>query len=322
MMKSSYFRSMAILLLLCLCITTGWSQGTSGKHVSISTRYAGEYLDDSTTQGPAPGDIAMQILLQDNGISARVVPDKTFYDLAADTYVLTTTGEDRNIDMAILSGSSGSGDVPDVAPLFAKGIPIMMGEHVCLAEEVKPGSIKMYMGTSEAHKDLLSNDLRKVKLVNKDHPITKGIKTDAEGWVQIFRDPFPNEGFFKAWEATTPKDNVALEGLYQNRVALGLKTAAAEGTVILAEIPAELAPAEDMVSCFAVLDKGAKLADGTVSKSRLVHWMTNEEGSGGPHRNFLALNAVGRTLFVRACQWAMGMEPTAQVADFSLYENE
>ena len=47
--------------------------------------------------------------------------------------------------------------------------------------------------------------------------------------------------------------------------------------------------------------------------------MTNEEGSGGPHRNFLALNAVGRQLFVRAAKWAMGLDAEAPVSDFSLY---
>ena len=321
-MKTNCSRNWIILLLLCSCVMTGWSQGTTKKHVTISTRYAGEYIDANSTQGPAPGDIAMQILLQDNGISARVVTDKNFYDLSGDRYFLTDTSEEVNVDLAVLSGSSGSGDVPDVKELFNKGIAILMGEHVCLAQEDKPGSIKMYKGTADAHKDFLNNEIRKIKIVNKDHPITRGIKTDADGWVQVFRDPFPNEGLFKDWVKTDPKDTVANEGLYQNRLALGLKTAAAPGTVILAEIPAELAPAPDVVVCLAVLDKGTKLADDTVSKSRLIHWMTNEEGSGGPHRNFLALNAVGRTLFVRSCQWAMGLEPSAEITDFSLYEKE
>lgn len=297
-----------------------WGQGTTGKHVSITTRYAGEYTADGNTQGPAPGDIAMQILLQDNGFSARVVPDQSFYDLLSDLWIDTDTGEEHAVDLAILSGSSGSGDVPSTQTLFDKGIGIMMGEHVCLAQEDKPGSIKMYEGTSAAHKDLRNFDIRKIQIVNKDHPITKGIETDADGFVQVFRDPYPAEGVFSAWFNTSPKQIVAKDGLYENRVALGLETAAAPGTVILAKIPVEFAPSEGMVVCLAVVDKGGKLADGTASPSRLVHWISNEEGSGGPHRNFLALNSVGRTLFVRACRWAAGLENVTEVVNSSLYE--
>jgi len=312
-----------ILVVLMGLVMSGagvvWAQGTTGKHVTITTRYASEYLDDNTTQGPAPGDIAMQILLQDNGVSARVVPDKTFYDLFGDLWIDNDTGEEHAIDLAVLSGSSGSGDVPAVQTLFTKGIGIVMGEHVCIAEEAKPGSIKMYKGTSTGHGELLNNQIRKIKIVNKDHPITQGITTDAEGYVQVFRDPYPSEGLFTKWLNTSPKQIIP-DGLYQNRIALGPKADAAPGTVILAEIPVEFAPSEGMVVCLAVLDKGGKLADGTVSTSRLVHWMTIEEGSGGPHRNFLALNAVGRTLFVRACRWAMGLENVTEVVNSSLYD--
>lgn len=316
-------KSVILIALVCLIMSgvgTVWGQGTVGKHVTITTRYAGEYLDDSTTQGIAPGDVAMQILLQDNGVSARVVPDKTFYDLFGDLWIDTDTGEEFPVDLAILSGSSGSGDVPSVSTLFEKGIGIMMGEHVCIAQEDKPGSIKMYEGTSEAHKDLRTSDIRKIKIVNKEHPITQGIETDADGFIQVFHDPYPNEGVFTGWFNSSPKQIVAKDGLYENRLTLGAKSLAAPGTVILAEIPVEFAPSEDMVVCLAVLDKGSKLADGTVSTSRLVQWITNEEGSGGPHRNFLALNAVGRTLFVRACRWAMGLENVTAVVNSSLYE--
>lgn len=68
----------------CLMSEIGSTQGFVGKHVTISTRAAGEYTAPGNTQGPAPGDIAMQILLQDNGISARVVPDQLFYDVLGD----------------------------------------------------------------------------------------------------------------------------------------------------------------------------------------------------------------------------------------------
>ena len=292
------------------------------KHVTISTRYAGEYSlnIDSNTQGPAPGDVAMQILLQDNGFSARVVPDTLFYETFGDSFANTETGDEVNVDLVILSGSSGSSDVPDVAPLFEKGIPIMMGEHVCLAERTdRPGSIKMYMG-NDSHTDLRTSDIRMIKIVNKEHPITQGIETDADGWVQVFRDPYPNEGVFEGWVGTEPGQIVAMGGLYENRVCLGQVSLKADGTEILAEIDPALASSPDMVACLAVLDQGAALADGTASNSRLVHWITNEEGSGGPHRNFLALNKTGRELFVRACRWAMGLDPHVEVVNFSLYD--
>ncbi|MBI1390208.1 MAG: hypothetical protein GC154_17345 [bacterium] len=297
-----------------------WPQGTTGKHATISTRWVGEYSEEANTQGPAPGDIAMQILLQDNGVSARVVPDKFFYDLLGDFWLDNSTGEEHSIDLAILSGSSSSGDVPSTAELFAKGVPIMMGEHVCLAQEGRPGDIKMYIGGGEAHKDLRTNEIRQIKIVNKDHPITQGIQTDAEGWVQVFHDPYPGEGLFNGWLDTAPKQIIAKEGLYENRIALGSKSHKAPGTVILAEVSAEMAGSDDLVVCLAVLDKGAKLADGTTSPCRLVHWISNEEGSGGPHRNFLALNSVGRTLFVRACRWAMELEDVTAVVHSSLYD--
>ncbi len=302
---------------------TVWAQDEEEmvKHVTISTRNVGEYFPnlDNNTQGPAPGDVAMQILLQNNGISARVVPDNLFYDVFGDTYVNNETGEEVNIDLAILSGSSGSSDVPDVGPLFEKGIPIMMGEHVCLAERSdRPGSIKMYLG-DDSHTDLRTTEIRRIRIVNNDHPITQGIETDADGWVQVFRDPAPGEGVFEGWVDTQPKQIIPRGGLYDNRVCLGQLSLKADGTEVLAEIDPEIAPDPDMVVCLAVLDQGAELADGTASNSRLVHWLTNEEGSGGPHRNFMALNETGRLLFVRACRWAMGMEVDTPVNDYPLY---
>lgn len=312
-----------MLTALALVASSGWTQGTTGKHVTITTRAAGEYALDFTanTQGAAPGDIAMQILLQDNGISARVVPDKSFYDPAVlgDVWDDIDTGEAHKADLVILSGSSGSSDVPDVQPLFQQEIPIMMGEHVCLAEEGRPGSIKMYKGTSTGHGELENSEIRKIKIVNKDHPITQGIATDAEGFVQVFRDPFPSEGLFTGWFNTVPKQIIAKDGLYENRIPLGPVADKADGTVILAEIPVEFAPAEGMTVCLAVVEKGGLLADGTAAPARMVHWLTNEEGSGGPHRNFLALNETGRTLFIRACRWAMGMQDVSAVVNSSLY---
>ncbi len=310
-----------VIVVICaagLCASFGWAQGTTEKHVTISTRSPGEYSlnIDSNTQGPAPGDIAMQILLQDNGVSARVVPDVLFYDVFGESYE-DEAGEIVPVDLVILSGSSGSSDVPDVSQLFELNIPIVMGEHVCLAQEDKPGSIKMYQ--NGAHTDFRTTDIRMIRIVNTDHPITQGIETDADGFVQVFRDPFPNEGVFNGWMSTQPQKIVANEGLYDNRVCLADPAQKAPGTVVLAEVPPEFAPSPEMTACLAVIEEGAELADGSTAPARMVHWLTNEEGSGGPHRNFLALNQTGRELFVRACRWAMGLEPATDVVDFSIH---
>lgn len=316
-------RSMAVLLIAGALGPFAVAQEEERlKHVTISTRSAGEYAlnIDANTQGAAVGDVAMQILLQDNGFSARMVPDTLFYDVFGDSYEDNATGETVPVDLAILSGSSGSSDVPDVAPLFEAGIPIMMGEHVTLAErEDRRGSIKMYKG-NDSHTDLRTPDIRRIRIVNREHPITQGIETDADGFVQVFRDPFPNEGVFEGWLDTNPGNHVAMGGLYENRVCLGQISQKADGVTILAEIDPEFASDPDMAACLAVVDEGGILADGTPSPMRMVHWMTNEEGSGGPHRNFLALNRTGRELFVRAARWAMGLDPAAGVVDFSLHE--
>jgi hypothetical protein len=310
------FVFMVVFWGLAIGLQSGWAQGTVGKQVTITTRTAGEYSVDlnANTQGPAPGDVAMEILLQDNGISTRVVPDKLFYDITggADVWLKADTGEEVPVNLVIFSGSGGSSDVPDVNPIFEKKIPMLMGEHVCLAQEAKPGSIKMYKGAAEGHKDFRDNAIRKIKIVNKDHPITKGIPTDADGFVQVFRDPFPNEGLFTKW---LDKGSFVADGLYENRVALGSVANKADGTVILAEIDL----ADDIRVCLAVVDQGGVLADGTKSPCRLVHWITNEEGSGGPRRDFMALNKTGRELFVRAVRWALGMEPGTPVVDFFEY---
>jgi len=61
-------------------------------------------------------------------------------------------------------------------------------------------------------------------------------------------------------------------------------------------------------SCFAVAEEGGFLANGEQATARMVHMFTNENGSGGSRRVFLALTEWGRLLFVRAAKWAMGEE--------------
>ena len=53
-MKRNLVNAAIVGLLLC-CAGTIWAQGTAEKHVTISTRWRGEYSEDANTQGPAPG---------------------------------------------------------------------------------------------------------------------------------------------------------------------------------------------------------------------------------------------------------------------------
>jgi len=84
------------------------------------------------------------------------------------------------------------------------------------------------------------------------------------------------------------------------------KAAAAPGTTVLGVLDG----AEDR-ACFAVADVGGILANGNTVSNRFVHMFTNENGSGGSRRVFLALTDIGRVLFLRAAKWAMGetLEP-------------
>lgn len=77
----------------------------------------------------------------------------------------------------------------------------------------------------------------------------------------------------------------------------------AEGTTVLGVLDG----AEDRV-CFAVVEVEGMLANGLTAEARMVHIFTNEQGSGGSRRVFLALTGWGRLLFVRAAKWAMGEE--------------
>jgi hypothetical protein len=74
-------------------------------------------------------------------------------------------------------------------------------------------------------------------------------------------------------------------------------------------------------ACFATADVGAQLADYTTTDpdhpwsiafgdnkahQRLVHWLINEQGSGGSRRCFNSLTDIGRVIFIRTVKWALG----------------
>jgi len=264
-------------------------------------------------EGPTAGDMAMVILLQNAGYRGKLVPDVNLPDSIAD---LEARGD--TLELVILSGSSSSGDVQAVPA----GVAAMMGEHVTLQNSSRTGYIPFYTDNGQsADSNRWSQDASKtqyIKIVNTTHPITQGIQTDANGMVKILRDPYPTEDAYcrpdPAVDSTTPyKKN------YEFAWPQEPISAAAPGLTVLA-----VNPFDESLAVFAVLDKGATMANGQAASARYVHIFVNDNGSGGTRRRFIALNETGRLLFVRAAQWALGdplssFPPTAEVENWDLY---
>ena len=148
----------------------------------------------------------------------------------------------------------------------------------------------MYQGQSSG--DSSAENAKYMKIVNPNHPITQGIPTDADGLVKVWRDKSPME------DSHVPvggKSNYLATWCHQ------LRTEAAPGTVVLGVIGGQ-----EEKSCFAVVDAGGALADGQVANTRKVHIFMNGGGSGDSRRTFSALTEIGKVLFLRAAQWAMG----------------
>jgi hypothetical protein len=275
----------------------------SGGVIMIATRknqdtaYSTEHSSEEKGPGLVTvGDVAMAALLGDNGYSCRLLLDALLNaNLGGNPGLyLTPTDENMKIDMVIWSGSSSSADVP--AP--PEGVPLMMGEHVTLGNRTdRLGSIFMYNGQNSSDPNESSTPVaasKYMKVVAPNHPIMQGIPVDAQGRVKIFREPYPGE---ESHVPTGGKRN------FEYRWCTQVVADAAPGTTVLGVLDG----AEDR-ACFAVAEKGGVLANGLAAGARMVHLFTNENGSGGSRRVFLALTPWGRLLFVRAAQWALGEE--------------
>jgi len=191
----------------------------------------------------------------------------------------------------IMSGSGASADTPPPPP----GIPLMMGEHVCLGNNAgRVGSIYMYNGTSSSDPNEGNGATKYMKVIAPDHPILKGIPLDDQGRIKIFREQYPEE------ELNVP---VGGKKNFEYRWCTQLAADAAPATTVLGVLDGT-----EERACFAVAEAGGLLANSELATARLVHMFTNEQGSGGSRRVFLALTSWGRVLFVRAAKWAMGEE--------------
>lgn len=278
---------------LSLAITAGTIQETAGGVILISTRKnicMDQGADNFDEKGPGmttPGDVAMGTLLGNYGYSSRVILDVLLEDPA----YFDPANTDFRPSLVIWSGSSSSADVPSPPP----GVPLLMGEHVTLGNnEGRKGSIFMYNGTQSSDPNETTPASKYMKIIDPTHPIVAGIPTDSQGRVKIFREAYPEE------EANVPPGG---KKNYEYRWCTQVVADKAAGTKVLAVLDG----AEER-SVLAVVDMGATLANNQPASARMVHMFTNENGSGGSRRVFLALTELGQIIFVRAAKWAMGEE--------------
>ena len=249
----------------------------------------------------SPGDVAMAELLGDYGYSTRVTISREVFLGATNPYTgmeadpqtyLFPINSDFNASLIIQSGSGSSSYAP---PLASFGVPIMSGEHACLSNRNKPGSIFMYTNGGDSNDDYGPPNggtaSQYMKVLHPEHPIMQGIPL-AEGLVKVIRDPYPEESAhiptagYVNWEYDYPVQFV---------------TNAAPATTVLGVV----ANHPDL-ACFAVADVGLLLSNGETNKARLVHYFVCEGGSKDTRRCFNALSDMGRVIFVRAAKWAMG----------------
>src|SRR5438552_1133587 len=140
-------------LALVLTVTSQFvTLGATNGVILISTRKAQDLtygVDAYDQKGPgqvSQGDVAMQELLGDNGYSGRLVMDAQLGDTAVNDSYLNPADTNFAPVLIIVSGSSGSADVPRT---LDKGVPVMMGEHSCLADQanfVDTSDLFMYSG--------------------------------------------------------------------------------------------------------------------------------------------------------------------------------
>ena len=302
--------------------------------------------DSNLKSGPgqtSPGDVAMGALLGDHGYVTRYIIDAELNPTQVNP--LTTLAGDQNFylfpsdplfeaSLVINSGTSGSADIG--AP-NTSGIPIIMGEHSCISDVIRPSKNSLYMYSGTGSDDVKndepgqggSNQFMKVLLPN--HPIMQGIPLLPDGTVKIFRDPYSEEGgaagFAGPLGAHTPAGG---KRNYEYAWTAINASQAAPGTQVIGTLPAPF----DGRAVFATADIGAQLANYTTgdpghqwsiafgdnkAHQRLVHWMVNDQGSGGSRRCFNSLTEVGRLIFIRTVKWALG-EPLAPVQTFKVLD--
>jgi hypothetical protein len=291
--------------------------------------------DDNRDPGDfTPGDAAMAELLQDNGYTTRMVPEKVLsytsqfggptLDWLGNPIdplqyynggILPTGGSggasSNVLYSAMLVIVSGSGSSADMPPPNTNRIPIIMGEHSCFGDNTTSpprdhSEIFLYGNKNSGNLTLGNNPGLYMTVVDPTHPIMQGIPLDEQGRVKIYRDPYPEENLHSA---TSSKPNYEIAWTY---VDCGEgKSVPAGGLTILGRLSSNT-----NYVVFAVMEAGGALADTgdsasawfgyTTAPSRLVQLFNNEGGSGNTRRGFNCLTDIGRVIFQRTCKWAMG----------------
>ncbi|MBW7939423.1 MAG: hypothetical protein H3C63_11640 [Candidatus Omnitrophica bacterium] len=306
-MKHATVIALVVLLLIPIM---AMAQPDPRGQILVSTRNKSIYAVPPT-ESVSPGDMGALILLQNAGYRGKLYADAYMPD---EYTAAEVTGD--TIELVYLSGSSSSSDVQAVP----EGVPVLMGEHVTLANPARAGTIPFYAeGTSTGDTNRWGQDstglTQYMKLVNTSHPITQGIQTDANGLVRILRDPYPNED---AYSRPDPLVSGSWKKNYEYAWPGADIAGKASGLTVLG-----VSPLDETRVVFAVLEQGATMANGQPASARYVHIHVNENGSGGTMRRFLGMNETGRLLFLRAAQWAMG-DPLSQpgaseVENWNLY---
>jgi hypothetical protein len=332
--KAAYTNSNGTVITNGTIIVTTRAAGDG--HFFLQSSSTIDDMDDNRGPGYSPGDSAMCELLQDNGYSTKLVPDKALcytgypwgaaacmnvYGAANDPQVYydghagpANSGLAYNeLLSAMLVVISGSGSSSDVALPNTNGIPIICGENAVIGASdtgVPANShaeLFFYSHKTTSNKTSPTTDGLYMKVVNTNHPIMKGIPLDAQGRVKIFRDPYPNENAHVLTPGGLPNYQISWTCAATNSGA----SVPAPGLNVLGV----LANDNNQV-VFAVIDRGGVLADTTqdplspwygytTAPARMVHFFVNEQGSSNSRRCFNALTVWGRILFLRACKWAM-----------------
>ncbi|MEO6034854.1 MAG: hypothetical protein ABIQ35_06340 [Verrucomicrobiota bacterium] len=336
-MKNKFFCAGVLALLATASIPLETQAATNGV-ILITTRFGQDISlssgDLNDIKGPgqvSPGDAAMSTVLAQNGYSSRYLIDVELNPTRVNPvtglsgnpeFYIFPSNTNFNASLIINSGTSGSADIG--AP-NTNGVPIMMGEHSCISDVGRPSHNSLYMyhgaNNSDDVKDTEPNQgaSQYMVVIATNHPIMQGIPLDAQGRVKIFRDPFPEEN-----------SHVPLGGKPNYEYAWTTIDAslAAPGTTVIG-----LLGGNTNRACFAVADIGAQLANGSAdpdhpwqiafgdnkAHQRLVHWMVNDQGSGGARRCFTSMTEVGRLIFIRTVKWAIG-EPLAPAETFKVID--
>lgn len=260
--------------------------------------------DVDNIKGPGqitPGDLGMHLYLGDNGYASKFI---TVTELDAGfanpcdshvgnpvAFLTPSVGNPAlsNADVKLII-TSAAGSVADNPDLSSFKIAKMTGEFGLLGTAAA-GSLKIYneggfgnLPVTTAGQYLIVTDT--------NHPVMQGIPVDALGRVKVVRDAYPEE------EAHVPSAGKANWEHFWVSAPVANK---APGTTILGVMANDTNQ-----SCFAVVDTGGQLYDGTYTSNRLVHLWFGEQSSNFSRRTFNSLSDIGKVIFLRAAKWAMG----------------